>query len=583
MRNLVIFLVLVGFVIFHNVYAELDKAILVPFETSDVVLVGTVVEVTTTDKKTLYDFKVDEYLKGEKSFDLITATLDSTRPSDFPKDPLDYFNKPFFEKDNQVFVYLKQEGSTFQMSPYSFTIKKPTVVGPPSIIHATGPQEHIISQGDEIIISGTIKKSYLYSLEKSNLDSSFNLVVKNENEEQVESKKLEINLDGSYSFVFQAKGELRIPGKYSWEISFHNGGMGGEFIVNTDQKRWTPLKQFKSGVQFNQVKCKDNLVLIQKYDGSPACVKPETKKKLVERGWVQNSSNEEDMFPSTSENQLIQSQFRYKIDEEHEGPYNYVVFSYSEDSGQTFSKPVRMSKYEISSREPKMILAGKNVLLSWRDEVPNNDLAFAISKDNGKTFEKKYFAHGARPDLIFHDDILYLTWVVLENHQVLYSTSKNLGTSFSEPLVVFMPTERFSPFALAPTPMFSTRNGDVVINWEISGKNYTHVIGVDPTIPILPQNDLDCATTWNATATDDLDYFKLEKKIRNKIQELAQVYNLPDREIIIEEINKNTVQIIIHGCWEMHESAGPDLKNFLREIEEIVEISFFKDGLSRNN
>jgi len=47
-----------------------------------------------------------------------------------------------------------------------------------------------------------------------------------------------------------------------------------------------PLKQSLLGVPVFEIQCKDNLVLIQKYDGSPACVKPETKQKLIERGWA---------------------------------------------------------------------------------------------------------------------------------------------------------------------------------------------------------------------------------------------------------------------------------------------------------
>jgi hypothetical protein len=44
-----------------------------------------------------------------------------------------------------------------------------------------------------------------------------------------------------------------------------------------------PLKQVKLGIE---ISCKPQLVLITKYDGSPACVKPETREKLIERGWT---------------------------------------------------------------------------------------------------------------------------------------------------------------------------------------------------------------------------------------------------------------------------------------------------------
>ena len=63
------------------------------------------------------------------------------------------------------------------------------------------------------------------------------------------------------------------------------------FLVSINSE--PPLKQFKSGISLDDIQCKDNLVLIQKHDGSPACVKPETKIKLVERGWVKTTTLQE--------------------------------------------------------------------------------------------------------------------------------------------------------------------------------------------------------------------------------------------------------------------------------------------------
>ena len=52
----------------------------------------------------------------------------------------------------------------------------------------------------------------------------------------------------------------------------------------------SPLKQSKNGVKSDLVECKSVLVLIIKNsDGSPACVKPETKMRLFERGWTANA------------------------------------------------------------------------------------------------------------------------------------------------------------------------------------------------------------------------------------------------------------------------------------------------------
>ena len=49
-----------------------------------------------------------------------------------------------------------------------------------------------------------------------------------------------------------------------------------------------PSKQIADGILINEITCQNNMLLIVKYDGSPACVKPETKTKLIERGGWDN-------------------------------------------------------------------------------------------------------------------------------------------------------------------------------------------------------------------------------------------------------------------------------------------------------
>jgi hypothetical protein len=48
----------------------------------------------------------------------------------------------------------------------------------------------------------------------------------------------------------------------------------------------SPLKQFKNGISFKDIKCRDSLQLTQRYDGRPACVKPMTYDDLIKRNWV---------------------------------------------------------------------------------------------------------------------------------------------------------------------------------------------------------------------------------------------------------------------------------------------------------
>ena len=56
--------------------------------------------------------------------------------------------------------------------------------------------------------------------------------------------------------------------------------------ITIDQSRISPLKQLDANLPPELVICKQGLQLIIKTeDNSPACVKPETAMKLVERGW----------------------------------------------------------------------------------------------------------------------------------------------------------------------------------------------------------------------------------------------------------------------------------------------------------
>ena len=74
------------------------------------------------------------------------------------------------------------------------------------------------------------------------------------------------------------------------------GGPTLEFLIDHPCKpsyfksRVSPLQQFKSGIPTSEIKCKEGLTLVIKArDGLPACVKPATVEKLVERDWTKSS------------------------------------------------------------------------------------------------------------------------------------------------------------------------------------------------------------------------------------------------------------------------------------------------------
>ncbi len=65
------------------------------------------------------------------------------------------------------------------------------------------------------------------------------------------------------------------------------------------------LKQFKSGIAAEDVKCKQSFQLVIKArDGSPICVKPQTKAKLIQRGWALDNQNNSDKIDSKKSDRI---------------------------------------------------------------------------------------------------------------------------------------------------------------------------------------------------------------------------------------------------------------------------------------
>ena len=78
--------------------------------------------------------------------------------------------------------------------------------------------------------------------------------------------------------------ETKTPEKL--EIIFAHWAEATERTDNCETFVVSPLKQVKLGITLDEIQCKETLVLIQKYDGSPACVKSSTEWELIDRGWT---------------------------------------------------------------------------------------------------------------------------------------------------------------------------------------------------------------------------------------------------------------------------------------------------------
>jgi hypothetical protein len=87
--------------------------------------------------------------------------------------------------------------------------------------------------------------------------------------------------------------------------------------------------------------------------------------------------------------------------------------------------------------------------------------------DFGQTFEKKRLFYGARPDVKYYENMLYLTFIDLDMQQILYSESSDGGETFSEPKLIFEVDWELSPYEERPTPTIDVDAEKVIITWKM--------------------------------------------------------------------------------------------------------------------
>jgi len=113
---------------------------------------------------------------------------------------------------------------------------------------------------------------------------------------EVKTVKLVINVDENapanlydVQIVGTWKEEGKTPDFMGSSIRLHVGHDFGDGKIPVNMLE-SPLKFWKSikneGGTVNDVPCRNDYVLVAKYNGSPACVKPETAEKLIQRGWA---------------------------------------------------------------------------------------------------------------------------------------------------------------------------------------------------------------------------------------------------------------------------------------------------------
>lgn len=117
----------------------------------------------------------------------------------------------------------------------------------------------------------TIEPHIPYNWDKEKLDESY---------------KIKLNDTGTYNVISYASFGLHeedIDPLQTWYL--YSEPL--KITVKSENEIPTPLKQFKSGIPLEEIQCREGLgPLVKTSDSHPICVKPETKQKLIERGWA---------------------------------------------------------------------------------------------------------------------------------------------------------------------------------------------------------------------------------------------------------------------------------------------------------
>ncbi len=263
----------------------LNKAIGDPFEKSDIVVVGKIIEAKSMPEQniTQYNVGVQYYLKNEKPHDLLNVIGEGILSKEFPGSEILVFNRPIFEKNDRVFLYLISKDGKYYLLPYSFLLDNNIPIGPPPE-HAIFKNKNKYFTGEKIVISGMVQKGNLYlSVAEHHAKPEVKIRFENSTNQPFFEDIVDVKPDGTFSYVTNFSAKNAKTGSYSFSIDAGSSSTGSSFEYIA-----YPLKQFKSGISVDQIQCKEGFaVAIKKTNGNPNCVKHETLEKLRERGWAE--------------------------------------------------------------------------------------------------------------------------------------------------------------------------------------------------------------------------------------------------------------------------------------------------------
>ncbi|QLH06777.1 hypothetical protein [Nitrosopumilus ureiphilus] len=171
------------------------------------------------------------------------------------------------------------------------------LIGFTGIVFAEEIPIEIQTQNDiNLIISGTILNY--------KDDQRISILIKNELDKPIFVSQLITNQTGYFSLNVTRQGILWDTAESftvkAFRTSIHDEVTPLGLMKSNSTKIIAPLKQINLGLESYDVMCNSNLLLIQKYDGSSACVKEQTILKLINRGWTAESETKK-LWKSTDD------------------------------------------------------------------------------------------------------------------------------------------------------------------------------------------------------------------------------------------------------------------------------------------
>ena len=292
MKYFVIFLILIGFAglivsigFAQNSYAlSLGMSSEQILETQKLVILGHVDSVETKHDKTEYLVNVLEYVKFPDEFEkkhaiTVVGCAKGQRGG-----------CTTFDKGHDILFVLDERDGVLQVSEFSFVAPNPNcTVNELFELHDAndGLETSQNNQTKQFFTDKPINITF-YAYNKQLDNSTYNVTVEffRANNNTVFSKTFEGNFEDCVPNVKLETVFTPVDmGTYGkrYTASYGRGELLWGFPIV--EKGATPHKQINSGISVDKIQCKETLLLIKKHDGTPMCVTPETREKLIERGW----------------------------------------------------------------------------------------------------------------------------------------------------------------------------------------------------------------------------------------------------------------------------------------------------------